>query len=108
MAGLAMAVSHEPRMVSSLIDVPNDRCPKGRCMDDSRNRYDGLRINDPSISVFRWLLQRFLKRFCMDRAHAHRFKSPTLPQMPNLARCGGQAAGAYEVATRQLGRVGAI
>ncbi|KAF1732247.1 hypothetical protein CRV24_008441 [Beauveria bassiana] len=35
MAGLAMAVSHEPRMVSSLIDVPNDRCPKGRCMDDS-------------------------------------------------------------------------
>ncbi|KAM3458707.1 hypothetical protein MY3296_000465 [Beauveria thailandica] len=39
MAGLAMTVSDaEPRMESSLIDVPNDRCPKGQCMDDSLKR----------------------------------------------------------------------
>ncbi|KAK8148790.1 hypothetical protein G3M48_009192 [Beauveria asiatica] len=31
MAGLAMTVSDaKPRMESSLIDAPNDRCPKGR------------------------------------------------------------------------------
>ncbi|KAM3554380.1 hypothetical protein MY1884_006174 [Beauveria asiatica] len=41
MAGLAMTVSDaEPRMESSLIDVPNDRCPKGRCMEDSHESYD--------------------------------------------------------------------
>lgn len=52
MAGLAMAVSHEPRMVSSLIDVPNDRCPKGRCMDDSVSRYTSEKIQLHLVLLF--------------------------------------------------------
>ncbi|KAM3518787.1 hypothetical protein NHJ13051_007947 [Beauveria bassiana] len=83
MAGLAMTVSHEPRMESSLIGVPNDRCPKGRCMADSLNRY----TSEKPFNI------------------SHQ---PVATEILEEIMCGGQAAGAYEVATRQLGRVGAI